>query len=220
MKHIVRATTFNVAEFDKVYKRTVDADAFVKYKTKCREDFLLLQEANRINNVAESSKSPHVRYVVVPAPRGLSIIYNSLRFSPVGGVYLGRMTARTGSRQLMCQHFQDNQTGEVYQIVNVHAGHNSSTEGKKQARQDLINFQNRTMLRNTTMTITGGDFNEMTKFVDKYTIGSGIRHERTHSMGNNDKIGVIFHHKLYRHWSRVLGNFGSDHNAVNIRVVV
>ena len=219
--NVIRATTFNAAEYDKRYRHTVHPYDFIFDKLQKREDFVLLQEANRINGIPAEldaqRESTVVKYEVVKGPRGLSIMYNSMRFAPYDSSQTDRMCGTVGTRQMMSQNFRHIRSGRVYHVVNVHAGHNHTKEEKKQACDDVIRFQDSTVAKEAEVTITGGDFNEMTTYVGRYCLGEGVLYRRTHSMGHNDKIGVKFRRGHRKKWARVGDNFGSDHRAVEIR---
>merc|ERR1739844_406110 len=106
-------------------------------------------------------------------------------------------------------------------VVNVHAGHNGtprkfdwkSAVGAKRDIHEPIHGMGR-----SDVTLTGGDFNEMTKVMDRSTIGHGYSERRTHSMGANDKVGATGSDVFAS--SESLGNFGSDHCAIKFSVEV
>ena len=130
--------------------------------------------------------------------------------------------AESGTNRGLGQQFLDRRTGLRVNVVNVHAGHNTSSSSKTTAKARICALQTSwgtsDVDKDDAVTITGGDFNELTTLLDTTTVGQGCDTTRqTHTMGANDKIGARGT-RVSKATSKAVGNFGSDHDAVELTV--
>ena len=214
----IRATTFNAAEFDKKYKHKVCPHNFMEQHGQ-HQDFLLLQEATGRGILAIACSAG---MEVISCDRGPAIAYDPKRFVPEGTEWTAMIPAESGTNRGLGQQFLDRRTGLRVNVVNVHAGHNTSSCSKTIAKAGICALQTSwgtsDVDKDDAVTITGGDFNELTTLLDTTTVGQGCDTTRqTHTMGANDKIGARGT-RVSKATSKAVGNFGSDHDAVELTV--
>ena len=241
-------TTFNAAAGDKDYCMEVDSKRFIEEHGK-EEDLLLLQEAGTMRGDKDPPKGNILTIAkangmeIIEGGQGDSgkywvyIAYNPDRLEPQGErvdqqIHKDRKKPPDGTKVFgtgwgMAQRFRDKLTGLTVNVVNVHTGHNYSEDSMRRAKADIEKLQN-SLGAGGDVTITGGDFNELgggykklgvPGVLDSGTIGEGCTSQTTHHNGATDKIGAQGKQVLDAA-SEVLDKFGSDHNAVQLRVTL
>ena len=202
-----------------MFKRTVRPRKFMREHGR-HQDLLLVQEAGYVKDAA---KDAGMEVITTGTGTGIAIAYQPASFSKTAELIIKRIYVEPNSHGKdrrqgigMGQRFLDMHTGLTVNVVNVHAGHNHTGDSKVQAKKDIVELQQR--LGYSDVTITGGDFNEMTKWVGFGTLGYGAEDAPpTHNMGANDKIGAQGCGVL-KAKSKLVGSFGSDHTAVKLQV--
>ena len=151
------------------------------------------------------------------------IAYNPATLKPEGGPIRWRVHRDSGTGHQVAQRFElirnGKLTGVNVNVVNVHAGHNDTEDSMIRAKADIKRLQREISSSLGDVTITGGDFNEVSALLGPGTIGLGFTKDRTHTMGDNDKIGAQGMRVLSAK-STVLDSFGSDHRPVQLTVTI
>jgi hypothetical protein len=233
----IRATTFNAAAGDEDYCMEVDSKRFIEERGK-EEDLLLLQEAGTMRDGKDPPKGNILRIAKANGMRIITgqwvwIAYNPATLKPKGDPICWRVHKDSGTGHQMAQRFElirnGERTGVNVNVVNVHAGHNATKGSMIRAKADIKRLQEKISSGLGDVTITGGDFNEMSALLGPGTIGLGFTKDLTHTiMGDNDKIGAQWMPvapgmrgmRVLSAKSTVLDSFGSDHCPVQLTVKI
>ena len=160
------------------------------------------------------------------AEDAMGIVYNKEKFEPLGELHTANIRvsgSKGGTHGAIIQVFRDKKSNKKIKIINIHTGHNYGDNVKQQVIQKIVELQD---FGDSDIMITAGDFNELSyenpKLIEG-VIGDGFNVKtethKTHSLGILDQIGIKTKEEVKKKAEfEVLGNYGSDHNAVLLKI--